>query len=333
MAVRMKDIAEALNVSVVTVSKAMRDHPDIGKETRERVLEYAKALNYRPNLMARSLVTGRSSLVGLVVPDLIHPFFSEIAKSLSIALRRRNFFLVVASSDNDPLLEQAEINHMLAHRLDALALATCQQGAETLRRLTEQGPPVVLLDRLVPGFTSNFVGADDYKIGVLATEHLLSSRRKRIAHIRGPENNVGRDRLRGYLETLKRHRIRLSEEYVVGTPGSSDDRESGEQAMSALLRLKAPPDAVFCFNDALAMAAMVQASKTGRRVPEDLAIIGCGNYHYDDALRVPLSSVDQRTEEIGIRTAKMIFSLLDAKTATRARTVMLEPRLVPRASS
>jgi len=329
----MKDIAEALNVSVVTVSKAMRGHPDIGKETRERVLAYAKAQNYRPNLMARSLVTGRSSLVGLVVPDLIHPFFSEIAKSLSMALRRKNFFLVVASSNNDPQFEQAEINHMLEHRLDALVLATCQQGPEMLQGLSKEDLPLVLLDRSFPDFASNFVGADDFKVGEMATKHLIQAGRKRIAHIRGPENSVGRNRLEGYRETLKRHRIRVPESYVVGTYDSTDSRECGEKAMEQLISLRDRPNAVFCFNDALAMAAMVCAFKYHLRVPEDLAIIGCGNYHYNDALRIPLSSIDQRTEEIGTRTAKMIFSLLDANGPARPRRVILEPRLVARASS
>jgi LacI family transcriptional regulator len=329
----MKDIAEALNVSVVTVSKAMRGHPDIGKKTRERVLEYAKAINYRPNLMARSLVTGRSSLVGLVVPDLIHPFFSEIAKSLSAALRNRHFFLVVASSDNDPQLEQAEINHMLEHRLGALVLATCQQNAADLEAVNREGPPLVLLDRSIAGLSTNFVGADDYQVGAIATEHLLRTGRKRIAHIRGPENNVGQRRLEGYRETLRRHRIPVQEQYVVRTRAAADDRSSGERAMEQLLALRPRPDAVFCFNDALAIAAIARVFSAGLRVPQDVAIVGCGNYHYDDVLRISLSSVDQRTEEIGKRTAKMIFRLLDAKETGRPRRLVLEPRLIVRASS
>src|SRR5579862_3382430 len=108
MVVRLKDIADELGVSVVTVSRALRDRPDIAKETKERILDRVKRMNYRPNLMARSLVTGRSSLIGLVVPDLIHPFFSEIAKGLSDTLRRNNYFLIVSSSESDPQLEQDE---------------------------------------------------------------------------------------------------------------------------------------------------------------------------------------------------------------------------------
>src|SRR3982074_1400007 len=105
MSVRMKDIAKDLGVSVITVSKVLRDHPDIGEETRERVLARVKELDYRPNLAARSLVTGRTYLVGLVVPDLLHPFFAEIAKAISEKLKGQGYYLIVSSSEEDPELE------------------------------------------------------------------------------------------------------------------------------------------------------------------------------------------------------------------------------------
>ena len=187
MSVRLKDIAERLGLSIVTVSKALRNHPDIAVKTRARILELTRELNYRPNLMARSLVTGRSSLVGLIVPDLIHPFFSEIAKALSSALRKKNFFLIVASSEGDPELEQAEMEHMLAHRLGALLVATCQPTPEHLRGVSETGPPLILLDRDFPDFRAHFVGTDDYKIGTLAN---------RTSHCVRPTTNRSRQRAR-----------------------------------------------------------------------------------------------------------------------------------------
>ena len=120
MTVRMKDIARDLGVSVVTISKVLRNHPDAGEETRERVLARVKELDYRPNVAERGLVTGRTYLIGLVVPDLLHPFFAEIAKSLSDVLRKSGYCLIVSSSDEDSVLEEQEINQLLARRLDAL---------------------------------------------------------------------------------------------------------------------------------------------------------------------------------------------------------------------
>src|SRR5438552_8263125 len=118
MNIRMKDIARDLGVSVVTISKVLRDHPDVGEQTRERVLARVKELDYRPNLAARSLVTGRTYLVGLIVPDLLHPFFAEIAKSLSDTLKKSGYFLIISSSEEDPDLEEQAITQLLARQLD-----------------------------------------------------------------------------------------------------------------------------------------------------------------------------------------------------------------------
>jgi len=334
MPVRLKDIAQELGVSTVTVSKALRNHPDIAEATKQKILARVKALNYRPNLTARSLVTGRSSLIGLVVPDLIHPYFSEIAKALSAALRKKGYFLIVSSSDSDPVLEQNEIEHMLQHRLDCLIVASCQKS-ETSLRSTGAGNRLILLDRNFAGFACNFVGVNDDKIGALATEHLIAQGCKRIAHIRGPENNVGNRRAEGCLETLRRHGLPVSESTVisVGEGADSEGENLGAHAMDQILKMRPYPDGIFCFNDVLAVGAMTRALEAGLRVPRDMAIIGCGNYHYCSKLRVPLSSIDQNPVEMGKRIARMIAAVVEEPSAARPRSVILEPSLVVRAST
>lgn len=335
MNVRLKDIAKELGVSVVTVSRALRDRPDIAKDTKARILARVQALNYRPNLTARSLVTGRSSLVGLVVPDLIHPFFGEIAKGLSAALRQQGYYVIVASSESDPRLERDEIEHLLAHRLDCLVLASCQENTDTLRRIGEEGVPLVLIDRRFRGFDANFVGVNDYKAAELATEHLIEQRCRRIAHIRGPETSVGDDRAAGYRDTLQRHGIKLPEDYVVSHGYASDSagESRGRRAMDAILTLKPLPDGVFCFNDTVAIGAMFRALEAGLSIPKNIAIVGCGNFHYSSKLQVPLSSIDQRANEIGARTARMISALLEKSPSQRSRKTILEPQLIVRTSS
>lgn len=335
MSVRLKDIANELGVSVVTVSRALRNRPDISSETKARILNRVKELNYRPNLTARSLVTGRSSLIGLVVPDLIHPFFGEIAKGLSSALREANYYVIVASSESDPRLEQEEIEHMLAHHLDCLVLASCQESSESLRKIGEAGVPLVLIDRKFRGFDSNFVGVDDYQAGELATEHLIAQGCRRIAHIRGPVNSVGNHRAEGYRDALKRHGMAVSDEYMISTDeaSESDGETRGRRAMEAILKLKRKPDGLFCFNDTVAVGAMFKAFEAGLSIPKNLAMVGCGNFHYSNKLQIPLTSVDQRAAEIGERTARMIAHLLEKETSTRSRKVVLEPQLIVRASS
>src|SRR3954464_8322555 len=151
MSTRMKDIARDLGVSVVTISKVLRNHPDVGDETRQRVLARVKELDYRPNLAARSLVTGRTYLVGLIVPDLLHPFFAEVAKSLSSVLRKSGYFLIISSSEEDPDLEQQEIDQLLARQLDTLVIASCRPTADLVVRIERYKTPYILIDRSIPG--------------------------------------------------------------------------------------------------------------------------------------------------------------------------------------
>ena len=161
MAITMKDIASDLGVSVVTVSKVLRNHSDIGPATRKRVLQRIKELNYQPNPAARALVTGRTNLIGLIVPDLVHPFFTEVAKGISAGLRSDGYSLIIASSEDDATMERNEIEQMLGRRVDAVILASTQSSSEAVRRIHEQKVPYVLLDRKLAGVSANFVGIDD----------------------------------------------------------------------------------------------------------------------------------------------------------------------------
>ena len=330
----MVDIARDLHVSVVTVSKVVRNHADISPQTRERVLKRMKELNYRPNLAARTLVTGRTYSMGLVVPDLVHPFFSEVAKGLSRVLRKRGYSLIISSSEEDPELERREIDQLLARQVDALLIASTQWTAESFRRIEDQKTPYVLIDRKFAGLRANFVGVDDEEVGALATEHLIERGCRRIAHIRGPEISTGLGRLEGYRRALARHGLTPLPGYLAAGKSVDDAGDhSGRQAMRRLLQLDPKPDGVYCFNDPTAMGAMTTILEAGLRIPEDIAVVGSGNVHYSSFLRVPLSSIDQSSAAMGERAAKLALTLVEAKNPPRPRTVLLPPKLVVRASS
>jgi LacI family transcriptional regulator len=334
MPVRMKDIARDCGVSVVTVSKVLRNHADISEETRERVLKRMRELNYQPNLAARALVTGRTSTLGLVAPDLTHPFFAEVARGISGVLRERGYVLMIASSEEDPGLEKQELNQLLARGVDALIIASAQWTVESFRRIEERGTPYVLIDRQFAGLSANFVGVDDTAVGLAATEHLIETGCRRVAHIRGGEVSTALGRLEGYRTALLRHGMVPRAGYVVGGASSDDRGElSGRRWMSELLALDPAPDGVFCCNDPVAMGAMGAVLDAGLRIPEDVAIAGCGNVNYGEFLRVPLTSVDQDAAGIGRRAADLALRLIQAKTPPRPVSLLTEPRLVVRAST
>jgi LacI family transcriptional regulator len=334
MPARLKDIARDLSVSIGTVSKVLRDHPDISAETRERVLKRMSEVNYRPNLAARSLVTGRSYIVGLVVPDLVHSFFGQVAKALSRVLRKKGYSLVLSSSEDDPDLELQEIDQLLARRVDALILASAQSATTGFRFIAEHKTPFILVDRRFAGFAANFVGVDDSAVGSMVTTHLVSVGCRRIAHIGGPQVSTAIGRVEGFRLAMAASGRSVRPEYVIMREHGDDAGVAmGYTAMKQLLCLDPYPDGVFCYNDPTAMGAMKAVLEAGLSVPEDVAIAGCGNVTYADFLRVPLTSVDQQSEAIGEQAAKMTLQLLNKKGTTRPKQVLLDPKLIVRAST
>lgn len=334
MAVRLKDIARDVGVSVVTVSKVLRNHTDIGEETRRKVLKRMQELNYRPNLAARALVTGRSYTMGLVVPGLMHPFFAEIANGIATAIRRSGYSLLICTSQGDPEQERVQVDQLAARQVDALLVASAQVDPQRVEYLRELKIPLILLDRRFADLDTHFVGIDDEAAGFIATEHLIERGCRRIAHIRGPERNTVRGRMKGYRAALAKHGLATKADQIVVASEVDDEGEhSGYGAMRALLAKRPRPDAVFCHNDMTALGAIRAILKSGLRVPEDIAVVGCGNLHYTDLLQTPLSSIDQQTGRMGEAAARLALRVVESKGPVASETIQLEPRLVVRRSS
>lgn len=333
--VRMKDIAMDMGLSTVTISKVLRGHSDIGEETRKRVLRRMEELNYQPNLAARALITGRTWTIGLVVPDLLHPFFAQVAKAVSNGVRDKGYSLIITSSEEDPELERREIEQLLARRVDVILVASAQLTVESFRLIEERKIPCILIDRRFTGLAANFVGVDDEEVGLLATNHLIDQGCERIAHIRGPETSTAIGRFDGYRHALTARKVEYKPNYVISIGNSGDDRgePAGYEAARKLLAMNPPPDGIFCFNDPAALGVMRAILESGLRIPEDIAVVGCGNLSYSDFLRVPLSSVDQNSSEIGTLAAQLALSLVGTKTPVKPKTELTKPRLVVRTST
>jgi len=333
MKTRMKDIARDLGVSVITVSKALRNRGDISVETRQRVLKRMKELNYQPNMMARGLASGRTYTVGLVVPDLVHPFFAEFAKSLGGVLRANNRALILTSSEEDPEIERQEIRTLLNRGVDVLIIASCQANLRNFYDLGDDRTPYLLFDRNFPHLAAHFVGSDDVLVGEMATNHLIELGRKRIAHIGGKNSSPSFDRLRGYRNALAAAGLPSPDSLVVSRDRVEESGDAvGFQVMQELLKLKPRPDAVFCYNDLTALGAIDATLQAGLRVPEDIAFIGCGNLRYANYLRVPLSSIDHDTTALGQAAGQLVMEL-SAKPEQDPKTILVPSKLTARASS
>ena len=330
MRVRLKDVARALNLSISTVNAALRNRADISEATRQRVFKKAKELNYLPNWVARSLVTQRTNVLGVVVPDLSRSFFTEVMKGVDIVASGAGYHLVLCNTGEDPNRESEEIQTLIAKQLDGLIIASARDPSNNgaWRELAKWGVPFVLIDRY---FTSApFIGVDDEQIGYLATNHLIAQGYRNIAHLRGPHLSTGNGRFRGYLKALREHGMRVRRDHIVDA--MFHDEQSGYEGTKLLLRRSPVPDALFAASDPIAIGAMQTLLEQGLRLPEDCGLIGVGKNRYGERLQVPLSTIDQHRTEIGKVAARTLLGLIEGETPCRD-PILIEPTLIVRKSS
>jgi len=332
MTVTMQDIAKDLKVSVVTVSKVLRNQGRISDATRKRVLRRAKELNYQMNWVARSLVTRRTYTIGLLLPEFTHPFFAEIARAVAQTVRARGYHVVISSFEEDPAVEASEVESLLARQVDGLIIASSQPARclNMFKRIQERKVPYILIDRPITRLKASFVGVDNHAIGILATEHLISRGCRRVGHLRGPAVGIAEERLEGYRRALNSAALPFKPDYVVA--GGHGD-QTGYEGMRNLLKLRPMPDGVFCYNDPVAIGAMKAILEAGLRLPNDICVVGAGNVRYSDVLTVPLTTVDQGTCRIGALAAELLLERIASKRSMRPKQILIRPKLVEREST
>ena len=332
----MKRIAAELGVSVTTVSKVLNDQPDIGSETRARVLQYVARLGYRPNAVARSLSLKRTHTLGVVIPDLMHSFFVEIVAGIEPVMSARGYGLLLCSSGENPDKERSELEMLRARQVDGIVLASAHASGNTdvLKQVARRGCALVLIDRDDhPSVDCHRVITDDEEVGRLATDHLIRTGRRAVAHIGGPPVLHARRRETGYSAAVRAHGLPARPEWIVRGGFMEAD---GYRAMKELLALeprRPVVDAVFAANDPAAIGAMKAVWEAGLHVPNDIAIVGAGDVAYGDLLRVPLTTVSWSKEEQGRRAAELLLDQIGPHPDGPFQRVVIPPRLVIRGSS
>lgn len=272
MAVRLKDVAERAGVSLKTASNVINEYKHVKPSTREKVEKAIAELGYRPNLSARQLKYGRSGFIALALPHLDSPYFSELASRFSTAAVTRGFIPLLDITHADIDAERLVLAGVQSHMIDAVVFSPLTLTAPEIAARRDGVPMVLLGERAVPDGYAH-VAVDSVAAARAVTEHLLASGRRRIAAI-GRESSQGTAsvRLDGFLQAMHDAGRQPGEEYVIGV--ASYEREAGYAAMQQLLALSDPPDAVFCFNDLLAIGALRACADAGVRVPEDVAVAG-----------------------------------------------------------
>lgn len=330
MTVTLADIAREMGVSKMTVSRAINNDPFINSETKERVLEIARKLNYKPNHYARALATNRSQLIGVIVPDLMHSYFAEIMISIGAVSRLAGYQIVIGNSGEDTSREIDEVE-ALRQRTDGLIIASALSSKKInwYKQLISEGTKIVLIDRTFNDLDCYSVVADNKKVGMLATEHLIQLGHKRIGHLRGTNSSTSKERFEGYKKALTKNKISFDKNLVRGCGFMEID---GYKAMKEWLREDNIPSAIFAVNDPVAIGAMKAIEEAKLKVGSDIAIVGSGNIHYGDILKIPLTTVSWSRDEMGKVAASHLIHLIDSKEPPVGSKYVLSPQMVIRKS-
>jgi len=326
----MKDVAKLANVSIQTVSVVVNNKPDIAPETRARVLSAIETLGYQPYTVARSLRTGATRTIALIVSDITNPFFASMANTVEYYAHESGYSVILYNTHADLEREKKYIEMATQRGVDGVLFVATKDEMRGLDSLEAAGTRVVAIDRIPDNFNGPALTLDNVKTGVLVAEHLLDLGHTRFAHIVGPlDLHLSRDRMNGFHDTI---RSRGLEPGPVATSDSSWSARSGYEAMQTLLKENPLPTAVFAANDRVAIGAMGAITQAGLRIPQDISIVGVDDIEFATYQTPPLTTVRQSLEDIATSGIKTLLDILEKREPVQTH-IAFEPLLIVRGST
>ena len=333
--VTIKDIARELNIAPSTVSRALNDHPAIKKETKDAVKALAEALDYQPNLLALNLLQKKSNTIGVIVPEITGHFFSAIITGIQDVIVDSEYNIMICLSNESYEEELTIVKRLSKIQIDGVLVAPSSEtkNFDHFRRLQKSGIPVVVFDRDCPGLEADKVLVDDYIGAFQAVEYLIGTGCKKIAHLGGPLNlSTTEQRLQGYLDALEKIKVPINRDYLVHVPGFA--HKEAVKATKQLMELQEHPDAIFAYNDKIAISAMHIVKKMGLKIPDEVSVLGFDDEPHSSFITPALSTVWQPVYSMGMLSARILLSHLNNKNnILEFRKEVFKPELVIRASS
>ncbi|UII25254.1 LacI family transcriptional regulator [Fulvivirga maritima] len=335
--VTIKDIAKQLGVSASTVSRALKDHPDISPETKKAVTELAEELNYQPNSIALSLRQKKSNTIGVIIPELVHFFFSTVINGIEDVAYAAGYSVIVSQSNESYEREVMDTKALFNNRVDGILVSVSREteNYDHFQSLVNRGIPMVFYDRICKAINCSQVIIDDFDAGYQSTKHLIDQGYKRIAHISGPSSLLlSKERMEGYKKALTDHGLKIEEELILEEKDAKDERVAKELT-EQLLSLSTPPDAIFANNDIAALGAMLIIKEKGLKIPQDIGVVGFSNWRFTSLTEPALTTVDQPGFKMGQEAARLLIKEIEAKEGevVEPETVVLKTDLIVRKSS
>lgn len=331
--VTLKHIAEELGISAMTVSRAINNRSNVDEKTRERVLKKAKSMGYTPNHIAKSLVSNKTSTIGVVVPEIAHSFFAQAIQGMEKITFRDDYRIILTHSAEKEEREKYALETLRAQRVDGILISSAEKVTdyELYKSIVRSGIKLVFFDRCVQDIGASCIQVDDRDGSKKITRHLIEHGYKRIAHLCGPLSVlIGRERLEGYKQALRDNNLAVDENLIIE---SGFREKGGYEAMKRLLETdkKDLPDAVFAVNDPSAFGAMDAIKDHGLSVPDDIAIVGFSDDIRAGLMKCPLTTVRQPAYEIGKTAADKLIRLIENEDEP-VENIEVKTELVIRAS-
>lgn len=330
----IKDIANVLNISAAAVSKALHDDPRISNKTKKAVRQIAENLNYQPNHLASALRSGKSKLVGVIVPKTNSNFFSEAIHNIEEVLNEEGYNIIITQSNESFKKECKNIDTLLYTQVDGIIASMANETVdlEYYEKIKSAGIPLITFDRGENDLNVDYIGIDDYDSSHTIVNHLVEQGCKRIAHIGGYKHTrIYNNRIRGYVDALKKHNLPLEKELLLE---SSLTLEDGREKMQKLLALENRPDAIYVAGDYAALGALQVLNEQNIEVPKEIALVGFGNEPFTSMITPTITSINQHSYKIGRIAAETFLGY--TKKATIKQTlnkIILDAELVVRDSS
>ncbi|WP_394138367.1 LacI family DNA-binding transcriptional regulator [Cytobacillus oceanisediminis] len=327
--ITIKEVAKHAGVSIGTVSKVLNDKGYVGKETREKVLEAIKLLNYRVNANARSLKAVRTKKVGMIVSDISNPYLMSIAKTIEDTLRSIGHHMLLMSHNENENTERELLQLIVEQRVEALVLIPTGGNSDIVQEIKQQ-IPVILVDKKIEGITTDLIVDDNYYGSYESISFLSSLGHKRIGVIYGlTKNSVGKERLEGALEAIRD--FKCSDDKALIKPGEFNADKAYESATELLL-LPTPPTAIYACNNTMTIGLLKAINEQGLKIPEDISVIAFGDTAQWDLIQPPLTLMTQPLKRIGVEAAILLKNRLTMDEYFSPKEIIMSPELLIRSS-
>jgi len=330
--IRQSDIARKLNISRVTVSKALRNHPDISKAMKKKIVETAGKMGYVPNLIARQLNSRKTYTIGVVVPDLENSFFSFIVDSIIDYATEHNYHVILTVSREKQSIEKQNIENLIGMRVDGLLVCLSQEttNADVFRVVEKMKIPLVFFDRAFDNLKFSSVVFNDKPGAFNAVNRILQEGYTRIANFAGySTTNIGKDRSEGFNEALRKNRISIKKEWVLE---GGFELKDGYESFRKLNSSGILPELIFAVNDRVALGAYKAAKEAGLRIPEDIGIFAFGFCEVTDMFDPQLTVINQDPRKMGTEAVKLLISYIDSESEVVNTKILIEEEFLWRKS-